>query len=85
MPPGAVRIGAESAGGEAVSRRTALPTRLAQVLPLIAEGLTDYEIGRRLNIATGTVRGIAQRLVIAYSATNRAHMIARAFRQGDLT
>ena len=68
-----------------MSRLTALPTRLAQVLPLIAAGLTDEEIAARLHIATATVRGTVQRLVIAYSASNRAHMIALAFRQGDLS
>lgn len=68
----------------AARRYTALPRRLAQALPLIADGLTDEEIADRMGVTTGTVRGIAQRLCLAYSATNRAHMVALAFRQGDL-
>lgn len=70
----------------AVCRRfVALPPRLAQVLPLIADGLTDGEIAARLSLTTSSVRGLAFRLVGAYSATSRAHMIACAFRQGDLS
>jgi DNA-binding NarL/FixJ family response regulator len=67
------------------TRFTALPPRLAQALPLIADGLTDDEIADRLGVTTSSVRGYAFRLVEAYSATSRAHMIACAFRQGDVS
>jgi DNA-binding NarL/FixJ family response regulator len=67
------------------TRNTALTPRLAQVLPLIAAGLTDDEIAARLGVTCSSVRGFAFRLVEAYSATSRAHMIACAFRQGDLS
>lgn len=66
-------------------RRAALATRLAQALPLIAAGLTDEEIAAQLGVTTSSVRGYAFRLVEAYSATNRAHMVATAFRRGDLS
>src|SRR6478752_7464464 len=67
------------------TRYTALSPRLAQALPLIADGLTDDEIAARLGVTSSSVRGYAFRLVDAYSATSRAHMIACAFRQGDLS
>lgn len=67
------------------TRRVALSPRLAQVLPLIAGGLTDEEIGAHLGVSTSSVRGFAFRLVETYQATSRAHMIACAFRQGDLS
>lgn len=67
------------------TRHAALAPRLAQVLPLIAAGLTDEQIADRLGVATSSVRGHVLRLVEAYSATGRAHMIACAFRQGDVS
>jgi DNA-binding NarL/FixJ family response regulator len=67
------------------TRCAALAPRLAQVLPLIADGLTDDQIAARLGVTTSCVHGHAKRLVEAYNATDRAHMIACAFRQGDLS
>lgn len=66
------------------TRYAPLAPRLAEVLPLIAGGFTDDQIGAQLGVTAASVRVFARRLIEAYSATGRAHMIACAFRQGDL-
>ncbi len=66
-------------------RYTELTPRLAEVLPLLADGLDDKQIAERLGITAGSVRSLAQRLVLLYSASNRWHMVACAFRQGDVS
>ncbi len=54
------------------------------IVRLVADGLTDREIGRRLAIAESTVRGLVVRIRAQYGATNRAHLVALAMRAGDL-
>ena len=67
------------------TRYAALSPRLAQALPLFAGGFTDQEIAKRLGVSASSVRGYAFRLVEAYQANNRAHIVANAVRHGDLS
>lgn len=54
------------------------------IIRLIADGLTDHEIGRRLGITESTVRGLVLRIRAQYRAASRAHLVALAMRAGDV-
>lgn len=61
-------------------RPTALPPRQQQVLALLAEGLTNKEIARRLGISPSTVKIHVARLTTWLGAANRTDAAARARR-----
>ena len=61
-----------------------LSERHLDVLRLMAEGLTDRQIGERLHIASSTVAGHTLAIYARLSARNRAHAVALAFRRGIL-
>lgn len=58
--------------------------RQAQILPLIAEGLTDQEIGDRLFLERSTVKNHVGRILGVVGARNRAHLVHLAHLQGLL-
>lgn len=60
------------------------PELLFDVLRLIAEGLTDAEIGVRLFIATETVKSRTGALYALMGARNRAHAVAIGYQRGIL-
>ena len=72
-------------------RRQAAPAppklgeREAEVMRLTAEGLSSIEIGRALGIAPATVKTHLQRVYGKLEVTDRASMVATAFRMGLLT
>jgi two-component system nitrate/nitrite response regulator NarL len=72
-------------------RRRALPKpptlgdREAEVMRLTADGLTSIEIGRALGIAPTTVKTHLQRIYAKLEVTDRASMVAVAFRMGLLS
>jgi two-component system nitrate/nitrite response regulator NarL len=72
-------------------RRRALPRppklgdREAEVMRLTADGLSSVEIGRVLGIAPSTVKTHLQRLYGKLEVTDRASMVAVAFRMGLLS
>jgi DNA-binding NarL/FixJ family response regulator len=59
-----------------------LTTRERQVLELVAEGLGQQEIGRRLSIGTETVRAHLQKVRKRLSATTSTQAVAIALRLG---
>lgn len=61
-----------------------LPTRQQQVLRLVAEGLTDRQVGERLGIAEGTARNHLYRAGLTLGFRNRTHAAVLAFEQGLL-
>ena len=70
-------IRAQVPGLRAVEARR-LPPRQQQVLQLLAEGLTNKEIGRRLGIAPATVKIHVARLTGWLGAVNRTDAVVRA-------
>jgi DNA-binding CsgD family transcriptional regulator len=60
----------------------ALSVREVEVLTLVAEGLTDAEIGGRLFIAPYTVKGHIKNLLSKLGASTRTHAVAIGFRSG---
>lgn len=57
-----------------------LPPRQREVLDLLAEGLTNKEIARRLSISPATVKIHVARLTAWLGAANRTDAVARAHR-----
>ena len=58
-----------------------LSERHLEVLRLMADGLTDIQIGRELHIAVGTVANHTIAIYARLGARNRAHAVALAFRR----
>lgn len=61
--------------------RDRLPRRQQEVLALLAQGLTNKEIARRLEIAPATVKIHVARVVAWLGAANRTDAVARAQRE----
>lgn len=61
-----------------------LTTRNVEVLRLIADGLTDAQIGAELHLAEGTVAAHVVSLYRRLEAKNRAHAVAIGYRRGIL-
>lgn len=72
-------IGAHVPGLEAFEAGR-LPPRQAEVLALLAQGLTNKEIARRLEISPATVKIHVARLTNWLGAANRTDAVARAQR-----
>ncbi|WP_213575621.1 LuxR C-terminal-related transcriptional regulator [Rhodococcus sp. USK13] len=53
-----------------------LSAREVEVIALMAEGLTNAQIGRRLTIAEGTVKSHVKRILRKTSSSNRAETVA---------
>ena len=62
-----------------------LTRREAEVLRLIADGLTDREIAGRLVISPATARTHARNLIGKLGARTRAQAVAIAIRHGDIS
>jgi DNA-binding CsgD family transcriptional regulator len=56
--------------------------REAEVLRLVADGLTNREIGERLFLSPRTVEKHVERLLAKTGAANRSQLVARAARRG---
>ncbi len=63
----------------------ALTDRERQVLDLVAQGLTNAEIGARLYITAGTAKTHVARLLTKLAARDRVHLVILAFRAGLAT
>jgi len=61
-----------------------LTTREMRVLRLIADGLTDGEIGKRLYVSERTVKTAVGRVFCLLGARNRAHAVRLALTTGML-
>ncbi|GIH67936.1 response regulator transcription factor [Sphaerimonospora thailandensis] len=66
-------------------RLAALTPREAEVLALVATGLSNAGIAEKLGIGTGTVRSHLARILDKLSATNRAHAVGIAYESGLIT
>lgn len=56
-------------------RRVRLTRREAEILHLVAHGLTDGQIATRLSISARTVNWHMQNTLCALGASNRAHAV----------
>jgi DNA-binding NarL/FixJ family response regulator len=69
------------AGGEATQHLSMLTQREREVLRLLADGLRNEEIGRRLHIAGETARAHIRNAMRKLDADTRTHAVAVALRQ----
>jgi DNA-binding NarL/FixJ family response regulator len=61
---------------------SALTAREIEVLQLLAEGLTNQQVGTRLDLSPRTVKTHVQNLLIKLDVPDRTGAVARAFRLG---
>ncbi len=61
-----------------------LSARQAEILPLLADGLSNTEIGAKLYVSHGTVATHVQHMLMKFEARSRAHMVHRAHQEGLL-
>jgi DNA-binding NarL/FixJ family response regulator len=66
-------------------RGTLLSAREAEVLQLLADGLTTEGVGKQLYLSPTTVRSYAENAMRKLEARNRVHAVAQAMRLGLLT
>jgi DNA-binding CsgD family transcriptional regulator len=62
-----------------------LSPREVQVLALVADGLTDAEIGGQLFVAPYTVKSHMKNLLAKLGASSRTHAVAIGFRRGIIS
>ena len=75
-------IGAVSQRDEPGSSLAGLTRREQQVLVLVADGLSNAEIGDRLTISLPTVKTHVSRLLAKLHARDRAQLVIRAYQGG---
>ena len=78
----AERPAAPAAGTDLAHRLDAITDREREVLALIAEGLTNTEIARRLHIEPGTAKTHVRHLLAKLDARDRVQLVIIAFRSG---
>jgi DNA-binding CsgD family transcriptional regulator len=61
-----------------------LTRREREILPLVAQGHTNREIGSLLDLSPGTVRNLMARLLAKLGARDRTHAVVLALRRGLL-
>ncbi len=76
----------EPAGGQpARPRPGTLTARQAEVMRLVAQGLTSWEIAERLSISPATARNHVRASLQRLGATNRAEAVAIAIGTGEIS
>lgn len=80
----AVRTTARDALATVDALTSPLTRREAEILELVAEGLTNKEAGERLGVAASTVKDHVEGLMNKLEAPSRAGAVAAAFRLGLL-
>lgn len=58
--------------------RVVLSRGEAEILPMLAEGLTSKDIARRLFLTEQTIKWRRQRLIAKFDAKNTAEMLTKA-------
>lgn len=61
-----------------------LTKREIEVLSLVANGLTNEQIGRRLVVSRGTVKAHVEHIISKLGAIDRTHAAVRAVQAGIL-
>jgi DNA-binding NarL/FixJ family response regulator len=69
-------------GSKNQSLAESLTPREEEVLSLLAEGLSNKEIGARLHLTEGTVKNYVSTVIAKLQANDRTHAVVTAFRQG---
>ena len=64
------------------TQRGEFTEREMQIIPLVAEGMGNAEIGERLFMATATVRDYMTTIMRKAGVCNRTHLVTIAFRKG---
>jgi two-component system nitrate/nitrite response regulator NarL len=67
--------------GRRAGERPLLSPREQQILELVADGLSAPQIGRRLHVATSTVRTHHKHLLAKLEASDRAQLVRHAMRR----
>jgi len=84
LPVGEPEALPESEPAPAARRVTALSAREHVVLGLVAEGLSNRQIGSKLHITEETVKSHIQHILRGLNARNRAHAVSLGFALGLL-
>jgi DNA-binding NarL/FixJ family response regulator len=71
--------------GELSRLQSGLTERELEILQLVADGLTNREIARRLVLAEETIKSHIRHVLRKLGVSSRAHAVAIAFRRGILT
>lgn len=67
-----------------VTPGTPLTEREAEILPMLAEGLSNQQIATRLFLAEDTIKTHIARMLLRLAATNRTHAVSIAYQRGLL-
>ena len=78
--PGAAGPGFAGPGAAGPDPLASITDRERQVLALVAEGLSNAEIARRLHIAPGTAKTHVGNLLTKLNARDRVHLVIYAYR-----
>jgi DNA-binding CsgD family transcriptional regulator len=68
----------------AETTRSVLTGRERQILALIADGMSNGEIGAALYISPATAKSHVKAIFARYGVNSRAQAVAAGFRAGDL-
>jgi two-component system nitrate/nitrite response regulator NarL len=77
------RVASEEQGTIAEKAAPALTDRERQIMRLVSEGLSNKEIGRRLNLTDGTIKVHLHHIFQKLEVTNRTALAAFAISQDD--
>jgi DNA-binding NarL/FixJ family response regulator len=81
-PEVAMQLAGAWRGDSALSDESPLTPRELEVLQLLAEGLTNQEIGGRLDLSARTIKTHVQNLLAKLDVPDRTGAVARGFRMG---
>jgi DNA-binding NarL/FixJ family response regulator len=80
LPQGLLRMAVAPASGPTADDLARLTPREREVLSLIAEGMTNKEIGRKLGIGPGTVKAHVEKLIAKLGVADRTQAAVFAAR-----